>query len=62
MGKRSGSGPYDTTYAPPIIATVNGMRLLIQEPAMVSCTQSNRKQESRFGDTRLVSVESTPVS
>ena len=25
-----GSRPYDTTYAPPIIATVNGMRLLIQ--------------------------------
>jgi outer membrane protein assembly factor BamB len=25
-----GARPYDTTYAPPIIATVNGMRLLIQ--------------------------------
>ncbi len=25
-----GGRPYDTTYAPPIIATVNGMRLLIQ--------------------------------
>ncbi|MEK6334711.1 MAG: PQQ-binding-like beta-propeller repeat protein [Acidobacteriota bacterium] len=25
-----GGRPYDTTYAPPVIATVNGMRLLIQ--------------------------------
>ena len=45
-----GGRPYDTTYAPPIIADVNGTRLLIQGgERRLRCTPSSRRRASRSG-------------
>ena len=58
-----GGRPYDTAYAAPIIATINGMRLLIAGTRRRRrSTRSSRRPARRSGATSPPSAPSTPAS
>ena len=57
-----GGRPYDTAYAAPMIATINGTRLLIAGSAMAPCTPSNRRLARKCGASSRPNAPSTQAS